>query len=64
MAVLSKYTILRARDHIINYGQEGRGYDPRTGLESVIDINGNPVTVLNVDSHSFEVIDVGLLSFA
>ena len=47
MAVLSKYKILSTRDHSI-YGPGGSGYDPRIGLESVIDINGKSVTVLNV----------------
>ena len=51
MAILSKYKIIRSRDHAINHGHEGRDYDPRAGLEAVLDLHGTKVTVVDIHYH-------------
>lgn len=51
MAILSKYKIIRSRDHAINPGPYGRGNYPRAGLKAVIDLYGNGVTFINIHYH-------------
>jgi endonuclease/exonuclease/phosphatase family metal-dependent hydrolase len=43
LAILSKFRILEVSTKMINYG-----YDPRVGQLCTIDINGKPITVVNV----------------